>query len=281
MHCEYDLHVHSTFSDGTLSPQSLIKKAIAQGLVGISITDHDTLDGVEETITYIKFAALKIDYVPGIELNTEPEEEGNEVHILGYYIGYNHPGFRDRLHEIRTQRRNRALQMVEKLNDLGCRLSFEKVASLAGSDLIGRPHIAMAMVEAGYAENIRQVFEQYIDYGRPAYVKRYKFPPREAIELIKSSGGIAVLAHPGLIKNQALIGRLIKTGIEGLEVYYPRHSKQQTADYLKLARENKLLVTGGSDYHGPGSSESRDQLGVSGIDRETMVSLKAYKNKLT
>lgn len=278
MRCDYDLHVHSTFSDGTLSPQILIEKAIALGLQGISITDHDTLDGLEPTIAYIKSQVCKIDYVPGIELNTQPEEEGNEVHILGYYIAHNHPGFGDRLLEIRMQRRNRALQIVEKINKLGLRLAFEKVVALAGSDLIGRPHIAMAMVEAGYAENIRQVFDQYIGYGRPAYVKRYKFSPWEAVELIKSSGGIAVLAHPGLIKNQLLIGSLIKAGIEGLEVYYPQHNEQQTADYLRLAEENKLLVSGGSDYHGPGSGESRAQLGASGIDQETMAKLKAYKN---
>jgi hypothetical protein len=281
MRCEYDLHVHSTFSDGTLSPQLLIEKAINIGLTGISLTDHDTFDGLQETVTYIEKNSLKIDFVPGIELNTEPEEEGNEVHILGYYIGYNDAGFRDRLLEIRDQRKNRAMRMVAKLNDLGFKIDFEKVVSLAGSDLIGRPHVAKAMVEAGYAENIDQVFDKYIEYGRPAYVRRYKFSPREAISLIKSSGGIAVLAHPGLIKNQALVGKYLNEGIDGLEVYYPQHSLQQTENYLKLAREKKLLVTGGSDYHGPGSSESRSQLGASGIDSELMSALKKNRNILT
>ena len=274
MRCEYDLHVHSTFSDGTLKPQLLIDKALNMGLTGISITDHDTFDGLQETIDYIETNSIKIDFVPGIELNTEPEEEGNEVHILGYYIGYDNADFRDRLLEIRHQRKNRAVQMVAKLNDLGFKINFENVASLAGGDLIGRPHVARAMVKAGYAENIDQVFEKYIEYGRPAYVKRYKFSPREAISLIKSSGGIAVLAHPGLIKNQTLVGKYLNEGIEGLEVYYPQHSVRQTEDYLKLARENKLLVTGGSDYHGPGSSENRAQLGTSGIDKEMMLLIK-------
>jgi len=274
MRCEYDLHVHSTFSDGTLKPQLLIDKALNMGLTGISITDHDTFDGLQETIDYIETNSIKIDFVTGIELNTEPEEEGNEVHILGYYIGYDNADFRDRLLEIRHQRKNRAVQMVAKLNDLGFKITFENVASLAGGDLIGRPHVAKAMVKAGYAENIDQVFEKYIEYGRPAYVKRYKFSPREAISLIKSSGGIAVLAHPGLIKNQTLVGKYLNEGIEGLEVYYPQHSGRQTKDYLKLARENKLLVTGGSDYHGPGSSENRAQLGTSGIDKEMMLLIK-------
>jgi predicted metal-dependent phosphoesterase TrpH len=279
MRCEYDLHVHSTFSDGTLSPPLLINKALGQGLSGISITDHDTLEGLQETMVYIESNALNIDYIPGVELNTEPEEEGNEIHILGYYIAFDNSSFKERLKEIRDQRKNRAIQIVAKLNHLGCKISFEKVSSLAGSDLIGRPHIAMAMMEAGYATSIEQVFEQYIGYGRPAYVRRYKFPPAEAIELIKSSGGIAVLAHPGLIKNQTLIGKLIDAGIEGLEAYYPQHTRQQTADYVKLAAEKKLLVTGGSDYHGPGSSESRAQLGAAGIDSILMGRIRSYKYK--
>lgn len=279
MRCEYDLHVHSTFSDGTLSPPLLINKALGQGLSGISITDHDTLEGLQETMVYIESNTLNIDYIPGVELNTEPEEEGNEIHILGYYIAFDNSSFKERLKEIRDQRKNRAIQIVAKLNHLGCKISFEKVSSLAGSDLIGRPHIAMAMMEAGYATSIEQVFEQYIGYGRPAYVRRYKFPPAEAIELIKSSGGIAVLAHPGLIKNQTLIGKLIDAGIEGLEAYYPQHTRQQTADYVKLAAEKKLLVTGGSDYHGPGSSESRAQLGAAGIDSILMGRIRSYKYK--
>lgn len=279
MRCEYDLHVHSTFSDGTLSPPLLINKALGQGLSGISITDHDTLEGLQETMDYIESNALNIDYIPGVELNSEHEEEGNEIHILGYYIALDNSSFKERLQEIRDQRKNRAIQIVAKLNHLGCKISFEKVSSLAGSDLIGRPHIAMAMMEAGYANSIEQVFEQYIGYGRPAYVRRYKFPPAEAVELIKSSGGIAVLAHPGLIKNQTLIGKLIDTGIEGLEAYYPQHTRQQTADYVKLAAEKKLLVTGGSDYHGPGSSESRAQLGAAGIDSILMGRIRSYKYK--
>ncbi|HPF21350.1 MAG TPA: PHP domain-containing protein [Syntrophomonas sp.] len=279
MRCEYDLHVHSTYSDGTLSPPALLAQTMEIGLTGISITDHDTLDGLQETLAYIADHTIKIDYIPGVELNTEPEEEGNEIHILGYYIAHENRGFHQRLAEIREQRKNRAIKIVEKLNALGCKLDFANVSRQAGSDLIGRPHIAMAMVEAGYAKSMAEVFEQYIGYGRPAYVRRYKFPPGEAIELIKSSGGIAVLAHPGLIKNQALIGNLIKAGIEGVETYYPQHTEQQTTAYLKLAEEHKLLITGGSDYHGPGSSESRAHLGGSGIDSVLMAKLKAYKYK--
>jgi predicted metal-dependent phosphoesterase TrpH len=279
MRCEYDLHVHSTFSDGTLSPRLLLEKAVSMGLTGISITDHDTFEGIPETINYIDANSVKIDFVPGVELNTEPEEEGNEVHILGYYIDYGNAGFRERLMEIRDQRKNRAIQMVAKLNDLGFKISFENVISFAGSDLIGRPHVAKAMVEAGYAENMNDVFAKYIEYGRPAYVKRYKFSPREALDLIKSSGGIAVLAHPGLIKNQALVGKYLNEGIDGLEVFYPQHTDIQTEHYLKLALENKLLVTGGSDYHGPGSSESRARMGASGIDSVLMKQLKKFNNK--
>lgn len=274
----YDLHVHSNFSDGTCNPQSLIEQAVILGMAGIALTDHDTLDGLEVAFKYINTHLIPLEFIPGIELNTEPVEGDNEVHILGYYIDHNHAEFKNRLLEIREQRKIRAQKMVQKLDELGCKISYEKVAGIAGSDLIARPHIAMAMVEAGYADNTDQAFDDYLDRGKPAYVRRYKFLPQEAIRLIKASGGIAVLAHPGLIHDQTLVQNLIDAGIDGLEVYYPQHSEQQIKAYLQLARDNNLLITGGSDYHGPDRSESRAKLGAAGIDSELMAELKAFKN---
>ena len=279
MRSDYDLHVHSTFSDGTCSPQLLIEMALRHGLNGIAITDHDTLDGLQEASQFINDNSIELEFIPGIELNTESGVSDNEVHILGYFIDYNCMRFKTRLLEIREQRQNRARKMVDKLNRLGCKISYETVVNIAGSDLIARPHIARAMVEAGYAADTDQAFNNYLEYGKPAYVKRYKFPSLEAIELIKESGGIAVLAHPGLIKNQTIVTNLIDRGIDGLEVYYPQHSNQQIKNYLQLAQGNNLLITGGSDYHGPGSSEKRAKLGAAGIDSDLMTILKAYKNK--
>lgn len=274
----YDLHVHSIFSDGSCSPQNLIKQAVGLGLAGIALTDHDTLDGLEAACQYINNHPIPLEFIPGIELNTEPVEGDNEVHILGYYIDHNHAEFKARLLEIREQRKLRAKKMVEKLDELGCKISYEKVISIAGSDLIARPHIAWAMVEAGYVENAQKAFDEYLDRGKPAYVSRYKFLPQEAIGLIKASGGIAVLAHPGLIHDQTLVQNLIDGGVDGLEVYYPQHSEQQIKAYLQLAQENKLLITGGSDYHGPDSNKSHAKLGAAGIDSGLMAKLKAFKH---
>lgn len=273
----YDLHVHSTFSDGSCSPQNLIKQAVDLGLAGISLTDHDTLDGLEVACQYINNHPISLEFIPGIELNTEPVEGDNEVHILGYYIDHNHAEFKARLLEIREHRKLRAQKMVEKLAELGCKISYEKVVSIAGSDLIARPHIAWAMVEAGYVENAQKAFDEYLERGKPAYVSRYKFLPQEAIGLIKASGGIAVLAHPGLIHDQTLVQNLIDGGVDGLEVYYPQHSEQQIKAYLQLAQENKLLITGGSDYHSPDSNKSHAKLGAAGIDSTLMAKLKAFK----
>ncbi len=275
----FDLHVHSTASDGTLSPEELINEAVSMGLLGIAITDHDTTDGLQIAEKYLSTHGIALDFIPGIEMNTELGEY--EVHILGYYIDYNNHRLQERLSEIRGQRQQRAKSMVDKLCELGLKIDYEDVISLAGSDLIARPHVAMAMVKAGYVENIKEAFNKYIGKGKPAYVNRYKFTPDEAIELIEQAGGIAVLAHPGLITDQSLMPNILDMGIVGLEVYYPEHNEEQIEAFLNLARDNRLLITGGSDFHGLNSSESRAQLGATGINSVHMSKMKALnKNNL-
>ncbi len=167
--------------------------------------------------------------------------------------------------------------MVDKLCELGMKIEYDDVISLAGSDLIARPHIAMAMIKAGYIENIKEAFDKFIGKGKSAYVSRYKFTPNEAIKLIKSTGGIPVLAHPGLIADQSLIPSIIAMGVTGLEVYYPEHNEEQVELFLSLARDNQLLITGGSDFHGLNSNESRAQLGAAGINSELMSKIKTFK----
>ncbi len=272
----YDMHVHSTASDGTLSPEEIINEAVDIGLLGIALTDHDTLDGLPNAQQYVVEQQLSIDFIPGIELNTEIDDY--EVHILGYYVdAYNSP-MNGRLMEIRGQRQERAQKMLDKLSALGMKISYEHLLELAGSDLIARPHIARAMIEAGYVNSIKEAFDQYISKGKAAYVNRYKFAPDEAISLIKQAGGIAVLAHPGLIRDQKLISAVIDMGIAGLEVNYPEHSEEQILRFQQLAVEQKLLITGGSDFHGANSGESRSQLGAAGINSKEMSKIKAYKN---
>ncbi|CFX76504.1 PHP, C-terminal [Syntrophomonas zehnderi OL-4] len=274
----YDLHVHSTASDGTCSPTEVVDEAIARGLAGIALTDHDTMEGLKTAAEYIKDNQFSLEFIPGIEMNTELNE--NEVHILGYYVDADHLKVKRRLTEIRSQRKERAQKMIAKLSDLGVKISYEEVHRLAGSDLIARPHIARAMIAAGYVSSVKEAFDYYLGKEKPAYVKRYKFVPSEAIELIKQMGGIAVLAHPGLIRDQNLIPSIISLGIEGLEVYYPEHTPEQLAGFLQLAEQYGLLVTGGSDFHGNNITESRSQLGAAGIDSKLMSKIKAYRNTI-
>lgn len=274
----YDMHVHSNASDGTSTSQELVDEALSLGLSGIAITDHDTTDGLRAAQDYIETHHLKLDFIPGVEMNTEVE--GNEVHMLGYFIDYTNARLNERLAEIREQRQLRAVNMVKKLNDLGVNINFTDVVRQAGTDLIARPHVARALIEAGYCHDIQDAFAKYIGKGKPAFVSRYKFTPEEAVLLIKQAGGIPVLAHPGLIGNQDLLHGIFETGIAGLEIYYPEHSEEQIEKYLKMAREHHLLVTGGSDYHGLNQSESRSRLGAAGIDRELMQKIKVLNASL-
>lgn len=271
----YDLHVHTSASDGALSPTELIDLAIASGIQGIAITDHDTLEGLEPALLYKNKKALNINVVPGIELNTEAGEQ--EVHILGYFIDYYNSRLIGRLEQIKTARYERAEKMIDKINKLGISISFKEVQDLAQGDLIGRPHIALAMIQNNYVSSIAEAFNKYIGRGKPAYVNRYKFSPQEAVELIKAAGGIPVLAHPGLISDRKIIFDLIKMGIEGIEVYYPQHKEVQIQKFLELSTQYNLLVTGGSDYHGNSNDNLRNSLGCSFVTEDLMAKISAHR----
>jgi len=260
----YDLHVHTTESDGLLTPAEVIDMAVQFGLTGIAITDHDTLKGLEPALEYLRAQQITLDFVPGIEINTDVEL--GEVHILGYYVDPRNQVLLNRLDEIKGFRRERALGMIRLLDKMGLKISVEEVEAQARGDLIGRPHVAMALKDRGYVENLKEAFDKYIAQGRPGYVPRYKFPPAEAIALIHQAGGSAVLAHPGLIPDQGIVDEIIALGIDGLEVFYPDHDASQIAYFNNLAAQRGLLVTGGSDFHGMGSQESHSPLGASGLD---------------
>lgn len=274
---EYDLHIHTTASDGILSPVEVFEKASALGLNGFAITDHDTVDGIAELLDKVKNTAARLKVVPGIEINTDVEDE--EIHILGYFINVTHAPLLQSLKHIKKARYERARLMVDKLQQLGMPITFEEVKQHAREDLIARPHIARALVRRGYAVSVKDAFGRFIGRGRPAYVPRYKFAPREAIDLIKAAGGISVLAHPGLIKRHASVLEIINSGIEGIEVFYPEHSGVQIEEYLSLAAEYNLLVTGGSDYHGNGSNDSRSNLAQCGIDETLMQKIIQYSSE--
>lgn len=268
----YDLHVHTVASDGLLTPAEVIDLAVQIGLKGIAITDHDTLKGLHPAAEYIRTNNINLDLVPGIEINTDVEI--GEVHILGYFIDPGDEKLKNRLEEIKGFRRERALKMIGRLAELGLHVTVEAVEGLARGDLIGRPHIAMALKEKGYVGSIREAFDKYIAQGGPAYVPRYKFPPAEAIALIHQAGGIAVLAHPGLIKDEKTIAGIVDLGIDGVEVYYPEHNENQIKDYEKLAKDHGLLITGGSDFHGTDSMESHSPLGAAGLSDDLLLNIK-------
>ncbi|MCX7779357.1 MAG: PHP domain-containing protein [Negativicutes bacterium] len=239
-----DLHIHTNASDGRLSPAEIVREAEKAGLSHIAITDHDTvagLDGLHE-----QNSSLTI--IPGVELNTDLP--GHEVHILGYYIDIKNERLQDELGKMAADRLTRTQKMVRKLNELGYAIQYERVQEIAGNAVsIGRPHIAKALHEKHYFSGFDEIFATVLNTNSPAYVPHYKLLPEAAIQLIILAKGIPVLAHPGLIGSNRIVSAMIEAGVQGIEVYHPKHSEQQTNKWLALAKRHSLLVTGGSDYH--------------------------------
>lgn len=241
-----DLHVHSSFSDGTFAPEQLAALAKQLGLRALALTDHDTIDGCEQLANAC--AKHGLEFVPATELTSN--HNGIEVHILGYYIEIRSAALQAALTEAQTARKNRVRQMVQKLNRLGVSLAAETVLGLGQCSSPGRPHVARALVQAGLCASYDDAFERYLGKNKPAWVANRRMPACDAIALIHTAGGLAVLAHPGLNGADSAIPSLIEAGLDGLECYHTKHSTQQAERYLRLAARHGLLVTGGSDCHG-------------------------------
>lgn len=244
-----DLHVHTTASDGTLTPAEVVRLALDQGLAAIALADHDTLDGFTEAQTTAHGTGLEV--VPGVEISSDWPV--GDFHILGLYVDPWDGPLNEQLEAMRVARLQRARKMLERLATLGMPLEWDEVvSSLNGSRVIGRLHIARAMVHRGYVSGIHEAFQRYIGRNGPAYVSRLRMTPVEIIGLIRRAGGVAVLAHPaasGLVEH---IPTLASLGLQGVEVYYPDHSPEDVKVLLATARRYRLLVTGGSDFHGFG-----------------------------
>ena len=241
-----DLHLHTVFSDGTLTPQELMQEVKKENIYAVSICDHDAVDGIEPAVK--ESGQLAIEVIPGIELSAE--YEAIEVHILGYFIDSGNDELRQRLVFLKHNRRLRVQRIVEKLRAAGMDINSDSVFALANEAPAGRVHIARVMLKQGIVASIPEAFYRYIGDNCPAYVAGFKFSPVEAIELVKRCGGIPVLAHPYILKRDNLIPELADRGLMGLEVYYPEYSQSVINFYLQLAAKLGLLVTGGSDFHG-------------------------------
>jgi predicted metal-dependent phosphoesterase TrpH len=246
-----DLHTHSTASDGIYSPTDLLHHAAEASLRVIALTDHDTTEGLAEAAQAAQ--ELHIDFIPGVEINTDIS--GGEVHVLGYFLEYKRSAFQTTLRTLRDARVSRGQRMVELLNEQGIPISWERVRTIAQGS-VGRPHVAKALLEAGYVQTIGEAFDKYIGNGKPAYVPRYKLTPVDAVRLIASANGLPTIAHPitlpGLQELRGWLPELRAAGLVGLETYYGPYTSEQEQSLLALANEFDLIPTGGTDFHGPG-----------------------------
>ena len=248
-----DLHLHTLASDGRLSPTELVRLAARQGLKTVAITDHDTTDGLEEAFLAAReFPGLRI--IPGIELSADVP--GDEVHVLGYFINPDDAELQSELQRFRAGRVDRAKTMVEKLAGLGIHVEWERVRHFAGDGAVGRPHIAMALVEAGYCKEPKDAFPEYLGRNGLAYVERVKLTPAGAVGMIRKAGGAAVLAHPAYMNDmEAGIANLSGIGLSGMEVHYAKYRDDTIRQLNRIARQYELIPCGGSDYHGMGNSD--------------------------
>ena len=261
-----DLHLHTTYSDGSLPPAEVLLLARKAGVSALAITDHDIVDGIPEAIEAGR--RLGIEIIPGIEVSSRHGE--TELHILGYFLDWQDPLLLPRLARLRTGRHERNSRIVEKLNNLGLTLTYEEVKARAGSDSVGRPHIARVLMEKGYVQSAKEAFDRFLGEDKPAYVPRDLPEPAEAIAWIRAARGLPVLAHPTWVRESAeglskLCERLKGAGLMGIEAHYSTHKPQQTADYLDMARRLDLLVTGGSDFHGLTKPDIEVGLGRGGL----------------
>ena len=246
-----DFHLHTTHSDGSCTPAEVIALAAKAGVTALAITDHDITTGLPEATAAGKDRGIEI--IPGIEISSLLGD--SELHMLGYFLDYQDARLNERLMRLRESRHRRNPKIIERLQAAGIDITYDEVRALAGTDSVGRPHIARVLMEKGVVSSAKEAFDQWLADGRPAYVPRELPTPAEAIHWIKEAKGLAVLAHPTWVKTTEgtladLVRALKADGLDVVEVHYSTHTPRQTRDYLALATQQGLLVTGGSDFHG-------------------------------
>ncbi len=270
-----DLHLHTTASDGRSTPDALVREVQAAGIRVMALTDHDTVAGIGPTAAAA--AAAGIEFVPGIEITAVHERR--DLHMLGYFLDLAHPDLEPFLTRQREERRRRIHVIAERLEELGAPIDEARLLAKAGDGAgrsLGRPLVAAALIEAGHAVDVSDAFERFLAEGRPAFVERAGAPPEDVIALIRHVGGLSSLAHPGKMKKDAIIPRLIDAGLSAIEAFHPDHTADDVQRYREIAARANLLVTGGSDYHGPGSGRTTG-LGQVGLPRDAYESFVAAR----
>ena len=252
---EVDLHLHTNHSDGALSPAALVQLCFERGLRTIAITDHDTTFGLSEAQIYA--SKLGLNLINGIELGTQYMED--EVHILGYGVNLQDPRFQKKLSTFRDGRLSRGRKIIEKLSSIGIRVTWEQVETIANGASVGRPHIAIALVQLGYSRNIKEAFINYLNVDAPGFVPREMTTPTEAVKILKENGSVPVLAHPLCSNTKSgrksikdlddLLPQICEAGLGGIEVYYGDYNSEQISYLSKVAGKYSLIKCGGSDYH--------------------------------
>ena len=278
-----DLHVHSNASDGTYAPAEVVRLAKEGGLRALALTDHDTIDGLAEAVAAAPRYGVEV--IPGVEVSAR--FPGGSMHILGLDINFPNGHLNERLAVLKRARAERNPQIIAKLNALGIKITLKEVEKLSGQGQMGRPHIARALMEAGYVRSIQEAFDLYLRYDGQAYVPKFRFPPAEAIAMIREVQGVPVLAHPFTLNLESAaalqntLEELMALGLAGVEAIYSEHTPEQEALYLRLAGELGLLVTGGSDFHGDNKPEVSlgHMPGQEKLTYERVEALKAWRRR--
>ena len=246
-----DLHTHSTFSDGTYTPEELVDICAEAELTAVALTDHDTVAGIPRFMAACEAKGIR--GIEGVEISADVDKGG--MHMLGYCFDPNSEKLEQLLVKIRDGRSLRNIEILKNLNNAGLELTYEEVESFAGENLVGRPHFAQAMQKRGYVKSKTEAFNRYLARGKEGYADRFRLNPEDSIATIRSAGGLPVLAHPSTLELageelEAFIAELASYGLQGIEVYYSEHNPKQVQLYRELAQRNGLLLTGGSDFHG-------------------------------
>lgn len=271
-----DLHLHTTASDGSLSPKRLVELASMLGLKVIAVSDHDTVNGISDALATGK--SLGVEVIPAIELSSK--YNSRDVHLLGFFIDHNDEQLQASLKYLRDARLERAKKIVGCLEELGLDISMEEIETAAGNTSVGRPHIARVLLAKGYVSSFGDAFSKYLKKDAPCYFEKFVYTAKEAISLIHKSGGVAVFAHPGLANLDNHIHELVEMGLDGIEVYHSEHTPEMTERYLAIAKDYGLIITGGSDCHGESSSHGF-RMGTVYIPDKVVEDLKSYHRSLS